>query len=145
MGNPVIHKGGSGMGYVLMGSHASFSYLDATTYYFGQPFTADPTTTAQNRKIFIPKAGVIKRIDVIAFLTGTLGTTETSTMSIRLNDTTDTTIVTTINLSTAFSSYVNSALNIAVAAGDYVEFKFVTPTWVTNPVGTRITGQIYIE
>ena len=79
------------------------------------------------------------------FFTYTAGTTETSTASIRLNNTTDTTISSAVNLSSNPYAVSNTSLNVAVVAGDYIEIKWVTPTWVTNPTGVSGSAMIVIE
>ena len=73
------------------------------------------------------------------------GSNEQSTISFRLNDTTDTTITTTADFSSTQVYIANTSLNIAVVAGDYGHIKWVTPTWVTNPTTLRVFGTIYIE
>lgn len=138
-------------GYTLYGQLNNSAPADATTYYFGSPFTAtilqNWMTTARGAKLFIPKSGTITRVDVGLFIAsgGTLGTTETSTLSLRLNDTTDTTLSAVMNCSARETYYNVTGLSVAVAAGDFIEFKWVTPTWATNPVGVYINCQVWVE
>lgn len=135
--------------YVLYAQGAQFSPADATTYYFGIGRGASPTTTAAQRKIFIPKAGVIKRVDIsLHNNAGVAGSGETSTMSLRLNNTTDTTLsaAITATATSGNTSFFNiTGLAIAVAAGDYFEIKWVTPTWATNPTNLNVDVQVYVE
>ena len=140
-----------GVAYVLTGSAAQFSPADAPAiYYVGSMLGSSPVTTAGNAKLPIPRAGTITRIDLIIHNAGTTGSNETSTMSLRLNNTTDYTISSSIDTSalTAATVITNSSLNggsgITVAAGDYVELKWVAPTWATNPTNVRITYLVYI-
>lgn len=141
------HVGGDGAAInncELQASCAAFNPADATTYHFG----AFPTLTpgpAANRKLYIPRAGTIKRIDLVFVNTTTDGSNEQSTVSLRLNNTTDTTITATLALNATPVTVTNSSLSIAVAAGDWIAIKWVTPTWVTNPVGTIISAQVWIE
>jgi hypothetical protein len=51
----------------------------------------------------------------------------------------------TLSVSASERVFSNAALNIAVAAGDYIEIKGVQPTWATNPATTIYGGYIYIE
>lgn len=137
----------STLGYVLIGSANSvsgFSPADATTYFIGSLFTQDPSTSAGTRRIYIPKAGTITVVELFTRTTGAAGTTETSTISIRLNNTTDTTITTSFITSTTTNTFSNTGLAIAVAQGDYIEIKWTTPTWATNPTGWMIDARIYI-
>lgn len=128
-------------GYTLNASLVTvLNALDATTYYFG---FAGSTTNVNSRRIYVPKAGTIK--SVYGVFVGTAGTNEQSTLSLRLNNTTDITITSTLDLSSLPLGISNTSLNTAVVAGDYFEFKWVTPTWATNPTGILINLQIYIE
>lgn len=116
---------------------------DATTYYFGAFPGGTLGTAAGNQRVYIPFAGIIRSAYV--FITCVAGSNEVSTMSIRLNDTTDTTISAAINLSASPFVVNNTGLNIAVAAGDWITIKWVTPTWATNPTVVSINVVLYIE
>ncbi len=140
-----LHKA-TGTIYALYTDCALSNPSDATTYYMGHPTgisLANSTTTAI-QKIFIPKGGAIKRVDIGVKVLSTLGTTETSTIYMRLNNSSDTTLSSALNLSSAYSSYSWTG-SVAVVAGDYVEIKWVTPTWVTNPTNVTISALIYVE
>lgn len=126
---------------MLQGGFANIDPTDATTYYFGSK-PASPTTTAQRRKIYMPRAGTITKIYLSMSLTGA-GTTETSTVSLRLNHTTDTTISAVVDNSAYYE--IAATVSVAVAAGDYVEIKWVTPTWATNPTGVNGDVMIVLE
>lgn len=129
-------------GYILNVIALTSSPVDAQTIYIGQNPKA-PTTTAAISKIFIRKAGTIKVANIYCY-SGTAGTNEGWTANIRLNNTTDTAIA-TVSAATSERVFTNSALSIAVSAGDYVEIKLVNPTWVTNPLTTTWGGYLYIE
>jgi len=141
-GNPTI----SGLGYTIVAeSTTGQSPIDATTYYFGSLSGTGITTNAAQRRLYIPKAGTIKACFLDFLTTTLLGTNEASSVYIRLNNTTDY-LVTAAMANDVTSAIANStALSIAVAAGDYIEIKWVTPTWATNPTGVRHTAMIYIE
>ncbi len=132
------------VGYVLTAYSATFSPSDSTTYYWGSFYNATPATTGGTSRIYIPKAGIIKKVYALVSVASTLGSAETSTMSIRLNDTTDTTISSAI-LTTAAQQVYSATTAITVAEGDYIQIKWVTPAWTTNPSTIRIPVQIYIE
>lgn len=126
---------------------AAQSPADSTTYYFGAPCamqaaTAQLTTTSARRRFYFPSAGTITK----AYITvvnegGTAGTSETSTLSLRLNDTTDTTLSSSI-VTNATGAFNNTGISIAIAAGDYVECKWVTPAWATNPTNIQFSVQL---
>ena len=138
-----VFSAGPSSGYALhFLTGGAFSPADATTYYIGnQPFV--PVTGGTSRPIWIPRAGIVKAV-YGTILSGVVGTTENSTINFRLNDTTDTAISTTLDLSAARHDFSNTALAIAVAAGDYFSLKWVTPTWVTNPTSVAIAGTVFI-
>jgi len=121
---------------------ASFSPADATSYYSG-PFPGVAGTSAANNRLYVPRAGLVTKIRLF-FIQSVVGTTETSTVAFRLNDTTDTTISSAVNLSASPYTVVNSALSIAVAEDDYFCIKWTTPTWATNPTGVIFSAQIFV-
>lgn len=124
-------------------STTSFNPADATTYYYG--LGASPGTATDLHKIRIRKASTIISATVNVIVVGTLGSAETSTHFIRLNDTTDTTISTAFQYDMLVETFQNTALSIGVVPGDYVEFKTVTPTWVTNPTTVFFAWQLMLE
>lgn len=136
----------TGTGYVLpvvMGA-TNFAPADATTYFLGSlGFTQYPNTTADLARVYVPKAGTVKVVYV--YFNQTAGTSETSTINFRLNNTTDTVISSGVKNDATSTVASGTALSITVAQGDYFEFKWVTPTWVTNPAAVRVAGWVYIE
>ena len=125
-------------------SGGAFNPADATTYYAGGlPFAWNTGSTA--RPLWIPRAGTIKAI-YGSFIVAGAGSNEQSTVSFRLNDTTDTTITSTLELSAAGlrTDFSNTALAIAVAAGDWASLKWVTPTWATNPTTVSVTATMLV-
>lgn len=124
-------------GYTIQGAvAASLAPADATTYYFGGDYasTISTHTTYANARLRVPRAGTITSV-WWKIIVGTNGTNEAVTHSIRLNDTTDT----VLSAAETYDPGANTAKDftyapsIAVAAGDYIAFKVITPTWATNP------------
>lgn len=132
----------SGIGYCINVQALTSSPVDAQTIYFGTLPKA-PVTTAGQSKIYIRKAGTIKIAEIYCF-SGTAGTAEAWSLSIRKNNTTDT-LVATVSAATAERVFSKADLSISVVAGDYIEIKMANPTWVTNPLTTILGGYIYIE
>lgn len=130
------------IGYTLSVQALTSSPADGATIYFGQLPKA-PVTVAATSKIHIRKAGVIKSANIYCY-SGTAGTAESWSMSIRLNNTTDT-LIQAVALATSERIFSNTSLNIAVGVGDYIEIKCVNPTWVTNPLTCIFGGYVYIE
>ncbi|MEY2869623.1 MAG: Nitrincola phage [Bacteroidota bacterium] len=130
--------------------HASnVNPADATNYYVG---VADaPSTTSKDASIIIPVTGNIKSIGISSVIYTTLGTAENSTFSVRvlsggINGTAIETLLTnTYKLNATYNSTILTGLNISVNAGDAIEIKWLTPTWVTNPTGVRLKFNLFIR
>lgn len=138
----------TGAMYPLVGGLGNSDPADSTTYYFGQPDTMIISvvglTTATQGKIIVPKAGTITRVDARVITAGTLATTETSILSLRLNNLGDTTISSVVAFNAKSVTY-SATVSIAVIAGDYFEYKLVTPAWATNPTSVYIKCTAWIE
>lgn len=146
-GNTLLGSGdvtisGGGLGYTLSVQALTSSPADGATIYFGQLPKA-PTTTPNISKVYIPKDGTITRAQIYCY-SGTAGTNQAWSGYVRLNNTTDT-LIATLSVATNERVFSNSSLSIAVVAGDYIEIKFINPTWPTNPATTIFGGYIYIE
>lgn len=131
-------------GYTVYANCAVSSPADSTTYYFGPHWARPLATTAANHKIRFPRAGKITRITIETLVVTTVATTENITASFRLNDTTDTTITSVMQLDQSSETFTNSGLSIAVAAGDYGCIKLAMPAFATNPVDVCVNVQIWV-
>jgi hypothetical protein len=140
--NSLIGSGNFTTPYTLSVQALTSSPADGQTIYFGNLPKA-PVTVAATSKVYIPRAGTIKRAEIYCY-SGTPGTNQAWSGYIRLNNTTDT-LIATLSVATSERVFSNSALSIAVVAGDYFEIKFINPTWATNPLTTIFGGYIYIE
>jgi hypothetical protein len=141
-GISILGSGDLDTGYTLSVQALTSSPADGQTIYFGNLPKA-PVTTANISKVYIPRAGVIKRAEIYCY-SGTAGTNESWSGYIRLNNTTDT-LIQTRAVNTNERVFTNSSLAISVVANDYIEIKFINPTWATNPLTTIFGGYIYIE
>lgn len=129
-------------GYAINLGATSTTYLANNTYYFGIPTQAGTTASAQ-RKILIPKTGTIKGGQI--YIRTSVGTTtENWTLSIRLNNTTNTTFA-TVATTALEKIFGTTSLNISVVAGDFIEIITSTPTWLTPPGASFIYGTIIIQ
>lgn len=125
-------------------SSSSGSPNDSTTYYYGP--TTKPITPAATYSRFYPLvAGSIVGCDVYATMDNA-GTEETYNQWIRKNNTTDT-LVELSNMVTASQQgrWKNFSLNIPLLTTDYIEMKFTTPAWVTNPTSYRQIAYVYYK
>ena len=147
---------GTGAGVVAEGNHTHYSYyslqwaiitgwspVDSTTYYISGKGVQDGN--AARGRIYIPVSGTIVYADFNSYVGTTLASAETSSAWVRLNNTTDTLISDAIQQDAVYEQFVNSALSIAVTAGNYVEIKWTTPAWGTNPTNTRQYGFIVVR
>lgn len=131
----------SGLGFTINVQALTSSPADATIVYFGTLPKA-PTTTANISKVYISKNCTLKFAAIYCY-SGTAGTNEAWSLYVRVNGTTDYLIKT---LSVATNERIfNSALNVSLSAGDYVEIKGVQPSWSTNPLATIYGGYLYFE
>ena len=132
--------------YCLTGATATgtSSPGDAQTYFFGNRIEVITTrTTSGISKIYFPQAGTI--IAARVTFSNNAGTNENSTVYLRYNNTTDITISSTVDLSATVSTYLATGLSQAVSTSDYVEFKWTTPTWATNPTVVAVFYEILVK
>lgn len=104
-------------------------------------------TFAENgvRTVIVPRSGIIRYAAVRFFIAGGLGTSETSSIYLRRNESADALISSAVNMSTA-NPFVSSAnVNLSVSAGDRVAIKWVTPTWSTRPGNVYATWSFCVE
>lgn len=118
----------------------SGTITSGATRYFGN-ILRTVGATATEQKIYFREAGTITIAQIIFFASGTVGTNENITISIRLNNTTDTAVA-TVGAATVERQFTNTALAIAIAAGDYIEMKIVTPSWATPPTAVLLSGNL---
>jgi hypothetical protein len=129
--------------YTIDAMCASASPADATTYYFGSFPSAAPTTTEGVRRLYIPRTGIITQALVHAINTGTAGSGESGSLYVRKSVTTDTLITSAFTTNAQF--ILITAINVSVSATEFVEIKWVTPTYATNPTGVFIHVALFVE
>jgi len=135
--------GPSTYSYALNGTtDLGFNPSDATTYYFGATVT-NLTITADVRRIYFPLAGTIIAARA-TFKQAAGASSQTSTVYLRLNNTTDITISSAVTNDAQTTTFINSGLSQAITTSDYVEFKWITPTWTTNPTNTAQAWELLI-
>ena len=140
----------SGGGYSLRGTlaGATSNPAGATSYYGGASNSTYITTTADTRRIYIPKAGTIK--SCYGFF-NQIGSTSgnTGTLYIRLNNTTDYQVGTAqahnVNPTLYSGPTLNGGSGISVTQGNYIEFKWTSPTGNFQPKDMTSSFIIYIE
>ena len=119
----------------------SGSPADATTYYLGVGSGFSSTTSITAFRMFIvPFDYTITTVYGVFTVGGTLGSSENCTLFLRKNNTTNTNISTTIQLTSSTVSVNNTGLSISLVAGDYISWGFTGPTWTTNPTSVSFAG-----
>jgi len=118
------------------------SPTDSQTVYFGMLPKA-PTTTANISKIYIRKTCTLKHAEIYCY-SGTAGSNEAWSLYVRKNNTADT-LIATLNVATSERIFSNTAINISLIAGDYIEIKGIQPAWGTNPLTCIYGGYLYFE
>lgn len=135
----------SNKGYVLPFLSSSATPADSTTIYIGGiPVGTGSITTQGVNKIIVPKTGTLVRADMTIVVGGTLGSSEYSTAEVLVNGLDNGDISAMIQTNAAVQSY-SAAFAVAVVAGDYMEIKWTTPEWATNPTIVLTTGSLYIQ
>lgn len=119
---------------------------DATTYFLAmsQAMTTYTASGNADTRLYIPITGTITKCYGTATVSGTLGSAGSSTVAIRLNNSSDTTVTSSLSMTTADNAFSNAGLSISVTAGDYIEFKVTTPTWATNPLAVRMAITVLV-
>ena len=127
---------GAGSFYVQTGTG---NLAGSSTYYlstFFSPITFTAATAAYTN-IFMAKAGTITAC--YGFVQSTTpGSAENVTIALRLNDTSNTNVTTTLQLD-ADRTFSNNALSLAVSAGNFIDVLMITPAWVLAPLASKIT------
>ena len=132
-----------GGGYTLQGSLATadFNPASATNYYGGDSLGSTTSTTAQSRRIYIPKTGTIKTC--YGFFAQTAQPfSSAGTLNVNVNNGAYTLISTATHLTTK-TVYSNTGLSIAVTQGNYIEFQWISPYY--QPTKVLCEFVVYVE
>jgi len=129
-------------GYALNLGATQTNFLASTTYYFGIPVIS-AIGTAAIRRVYIPQSGTIKGGQIYMRTTAATST-QTWTLSIRLNNSSNTTF-SSVGDASQDKIFSATGLSIAVSAGDYIEIITTTPAWTTAPGNTSVYGSIFIQ
>ena len=133
--------------FITLGlSAASFNPADSTTYYMSDTPTLPPGATATSRKLKLPVPSVLVAARIETIVAGTLAAgDESTTISLRLNNTTDSTISSAVKFTTVAQTLMITGLNISVATTDDFQLKVVTPAFSTNPTTCYISTTLFFQ
>ena len=113
---------------------AGTNLADSTTYYFSDTPTLALGATATSRKLKVPAPCVLVAARIETIVAGTLAAgDESTTISIRINNTTDSTLSAAVKYTAAAQTLMITGLNVAVGTADDFQLKVVTPNFATNP------------
>lgn len=137
--------GGGGGSYTLQFSNGAVKNVaSGTTYYTGAVQGANSMDTSKVFRVFCPKAGTIS--SVYTYWNFTTGSSETSSIYLRVNNTTDYLINSSVALNnTTNQTFHGTGLTIPVSAGDYITIKWVTPSWSSTPLSVSISAVAIID
>lgn len=132
----------SKLGYALqLSKSAAGNPADASTYYIA---TVTVFSSLQGwAPIYIPFPGTIKA--VFGTISQVAGSAETSTLSLLLNGSTNIVISSTLVHNTVNTPFSKTDISQQVVAGDYIELKWITPTWATNPIASGISATVWVS
>ncbi len=111
---------------------------DGTTYYlaYGCQSTSNTTNSLTILRYYATKSVTINSVYGIYQL-NTPASAQNVTFFVRKNNTTNTNVTTSLQLTSTFGSFNGTSLGISLAAGDYITLGFTGPTWTSNPVAVE--------
>jgi hypothetical protein len=130
---------------VKMLINSGLTPADGTTYYFGCVLTG-LTTVAASKQFKIPYDCTLIGASINSTNNTTNATSESSTISIRKNNTTDLILSSAVSfggVAPVTNQTVVTGLSTAYVANDLIEGKWLTPTWVTNPTAVSLAIDLY--
>jgi len=145
---PTFQAIGTGVGYGCNFFSGTPSFVtDSATYYVtlagGAGLNTITVATSASVNYFVLKPGTLNR--VYGGVRCTVGSNENCTVFIRVNNSSNTNVTTTLSLTATLNAFSNSSLGISLNAGDYFTLGFTGPVWATNPTNVSITATAVIE
>jgi hypothetical protein len=135
--------------YVLMMSSATISAPVDTAWYWGGANFSVATSGATEpngiANIPIPKDGTIIGISCQQGLYGNVGSNEQSNIDLHVNSTVHSAVISGLHQDERDVQIDSDSLEIPVYVGDKIKFKWVAPTWGTNPTSVRMTLIVLIR
>lgn len=126
---------------------ANAAPADNTTYYSADTGLTLSTSATFHKKVLAYNCTLIGA-EIAAYNITTNASSESSSLYLRVNNSTDITISTSVSLGGTVpvcNTYSVTGLNSNISAGDTVNLKWVTPTWATNPTGATIFVILYFK
>lgn len=130
---------------VEMGFTAGTNPSDNTIYYIGQFPSLGLTTSATVRQSQFPFDYTVIAANIEIIVSGTLGSAENSTLVLRIDNTTDTTISSTVKFNAVSNQQFVTGLNIDILSTNKFQLKLTTATWATNPTNPYGTITLFLK
>lgn len=145
--DPSFQNTPSAAGYSLSINTGTGDPADASTYFMGNGLAFTGTGNASNAqtRLYIPLSGTINKVYGAITVTGTLASAGSSTVILRLNNTTNNTITSSLALTSASNTFSSTSLGVSVTAGDFIQFTFTSPIWATNPTTVSFAITVLVE
>lgn len=121
----------------------SASPSDGTTRYIPNSPTA-PTATYALSAITMSFTGTITSASINWYAQSVVGTAESISAYIRLNDTTDY-LIAAVGTTDTVRKFTNTSMSVPITANDTIALKFVYPNWATNPTSVVVGGYAVAE
>lgn len=125
--------------HFLSGKSSGQNPANATTYYMALAvgaLTGDPVTSpATVAEAFVPNVlvpALIVGAYINVIVSGTLGSAQQATFSVRVNNTTDFQLSNAVNFTAILNNLAITGLAIPLNAGDFFQVKILTPTWTPS-------------
>ena len=130
---------------IQMGFTAGTNPSDNTIYYIGQFPSLGLTTSATGRQSQLPFDYTVIAANIEIIVGGTLGSAENSTLVLRIDNTTDTTISSTVKFNAVSNQQFVTGLNIDILSTNKFQLKLTTATWATNPTTPYGTITLFLK
>lgn len=128
--------------YTVMTVSNNVTPTDGATLYIGGGVTWFGSLQ-QYSSLYLVRPGTITAVNAQFHVGGTLGSGESSSLYIRVNATTDYLVSSSVVHNARTTRVRVTGLNIPIGASDFFEYKWVCPTWATDP--SNVQGRIDSE
>lgn len=115
----------------------------SNTYYLGPIKYIWNAFSAANNRYRLPVNCTLVNWTISNLNVTANGTSENTTLAVRVNNTTDNNLSTTLQFNGAFD--VSGTSSTQYSAGDLINIKIVTPGWVTPPINTTIAVTLWFK
>jgi hypothetical protein len=115
---------------------------DNTLYYYGAFCQASMTGTVYARRYLMPVNCTLIGYSACT-KSSAAASNETSTLSIRINNTTDVQLSNALVYTNGINCYSSMALSTDLTAGDYIEMKLLTATWGTDATSIGLCTTLF--